>query len=533
VTRALSVLMISSEVANLARTGGLGDVVDSLSAAMRDLGHHVIVVTPRYGITRMPASAQRWRTDLVVSVGGRRRRVAVLELPQTASTSGGTRRTCLVDDPELFERDGIYGAHGVSFLDNDVRFAVLSRAALAIGERAWGTPDRAGPDILHAHDWHATFGVIDAKTTMGPRFSHMPSVLTIHNLAYQGEFGASSLDRLGVPRALYTEDLLAHAGRANYMKGAITLADVVTTVSPRYAFEITTPEFGFGLDAHLRAHAGKVIGIVNGIDASAYDPAHDPALEHVYDASSWREGKPREKTRLQRLLGLDADPRAPLFAVVSRLAPQKGIDLVAGCASALVMEGAQLALMGEGEPEVARIVGDLGRLASGRVWAKVAFDDGLARAFYAASDFFVVPSRFEPCGLTQLYAMRYGSIPVVTRLGGLADTVTDADRRGLQGTGLFAERPSCEALASAFSRALALYRDRDAMARVIARGMAVDSSWARSARAYASLFDEAAERASGAAAPADVTRHGGANAIPEPTASGVRTSATIGVRSTG
>jgi starch synthase len=362
---------------------------------------------------------------------------------------------------------------------------------------------------LHAHDWHAAFGVIDAKTTMGPRFAAMPSVLTIHNLAYQGAFGPSSLDRLGVPRALYTEDVLAHEGFANYMKGAIALADVVTTVSPRYAREIATPEFGFGLDAHLRAHSDKVFGIVNGIDTIAYDPSSDPALAKVYDASNWREGKAREKEKLQRILGLDRDPDAPLFAVVSRLAPQKGIDLVAGCAAELVAEGAQLALMGEGEPEVARIVRKLDKLASGRVSAKVAFHDDLARSFYAGSDFFVVPSRFEPCGLTQLYAMRYGSVPVVTRLGGLADTVTDVDERGMCGTGVFAELPDCVALWSAFERALSLYADADAMARTIERGMAVDSSWARSARAYALLFESLSSHRLGAHAPASATPRGG------------------------
>jgi starch synthase len=480
--------MISSEVASLARTGGLGDVVDSLSAAMRDLGHHSLVVTPRYAITRMPETAHRWPNDLAIRVGSVTRRVSVLELEPTFSAEGGSRRTFLVDDPELYDRDAIYGV-GAGYADNDVRFAVLSRAGLAIGERVWGTPDRAGPDVLHAHDWHAAFGIIDAKTTMGPRFAAMPSVFTIHNLAYQGAFGPSSLDRLGVPRELYTEDILAHEGHANYMKGAIALADVVTTVSPRYAHEITTKEFGFGLDAHLRVYEDKVFGIVNGIDMESYDPSRDPALERVYDASNWRVGKSREKAKLQRMLGLDPDPRAPLFAVVSRLAPQKGIDLVAECASELVARGAQLALMGQGEPEVARIVKKLGKLASGRISAKVTFDDDLARSFYAASDFFVVPSRFEPCGLTQLYAMRYGSIPVVTRLGGLADTVKDIDAKATCGTGLFAEMPSCEALSLAFESAISLYGDRDAMARTIARAMAVDSSWARSARAYVSLFE--------------------------------------------
>jgi starch synthase len=492
VTRALTVVMISSEVASLARTGGLGDVVDSLSAAMRDLGHQVLVVTPRYAVTRMPETAHRWPNDVTLRLGAGSRRVSVLELEPTFSHAGGSRRTLLVDDPELYDRDAIYGV-GAGYPDNDVRFAVLSRAGLAIGERVWGTPDRAGPDILHAHDWHAAFGVIDAKTTMGPRFAAMPSVFTIHNLAYQGAFGPSSLDRLGVPRELYTEGVLAHAGRANYMKGAITLADVITTVSPRYANEITTHEFGFGLDAHLRAHADKVFGIVNGIDMAAYDPSRDPALEHVYDASTWREGKGREKARLQRVLGLDPDHGAPLFAVVSRLAPQKGIDLVAECAAELVAQGAELALMGQGEPEIARIVRKLGTLASGRVWAEVTFDDDLARSFYAASDFFVVPSRFEPCGLTQLYAMRYGSIPVVTRLGGLADTVTDVDAKAMRGTGVFAESASCDALSLAFTKALSLYGDREAMARTISRAMAVDSSWARSARAYAALFESLAD----------------------------------------
>ena len=487
-SRSLRIVMISSEVAGLARTGGLGDVVDALSHAMADLGHRIVVVTPRYGTTTMPAVTEPWKVPVPTRVGWGPhdvRDVGVLELPERKTAAGGLLRVCLVEDPTLFARAGIYGDRYGTFGDNDLRFATLSRAGLEIAARIWDGP----PDVVHAHDWHAAFAVLYQKRTMGDAFARAVSAVTIHNLAYQGVLGEDALDRLAIPRDLYVPEILRHEGHVNLLKGATALCDTITTVSPRYAWEITTAEGGFGLHGHLAAHAGKLVGITNGIDTHRFDPATDSTLERVYDAHTFRGGKAHEKARLQRFFGIDVDPNAPLFSTVSRFVHQKGIDLFAACAPELVAGGAQVILVGQGDADLERIARDLAARFPSRVGVRITFDEALARTVHAGSDFFVVPSRFEPCGLTQMYAMRYGAVPVVTRVGGLYDTVSDVDSHGSRGTGVVADFAGNDSLLYAFSRALALFGDKRAMEATIARGMAQDFSWTKSARAYENLFD--------------------------------------------
>jgi starch synthase len=496
--------MISSEVAPFARTGGLGDVLGGLPSALADLGCDVIVVTPRYGVTKVPAPSSWWETPVRARIGWGPDDVRVLGVLETtfpgpdapALASTGVR-VCLLDHPDLFWRDGIYGdAHG-TFGDNDVRFVAMSRGALAVAEQVWGPPGpTTGLDVIHAHDWHAAPAIVTAKLTMGHAWAATPAVFTIHNLAFQGVLGHDALDRLALPRAAFDDGTLAHDGQVNLLAGAIALADRVTTVSPTYAREILGRREGCGLEGLLRRHAGKLRGIVNGIDQERFDPATDPALAEPYGAAEPFAGKAACKAALLRELGLDA-PETALFASVCRLTEQKGVDLLLALVPGLVERGASFALVGSGDARLEEALRAAERRFPGRVGVRIAFDDGLARRIYAGADFVVVPSRYEPCGLTQLYAMRYGAIPVVTSVGGLRDTVTPISAVFEEGTGLCAPSPTAEALLVACEDALALYRDVASHQAAVRRAMSRDSSWREPARAYMSVYASLGRPSSG------------------------------------
>ncbi len=474
--------MVSSEVESLARTGGLGDVVEALSLALAELGLDVLVLTPRYATSRLPDRTTPWPLKVPARWGWGSddvRQLGVVELDAQRFPSGGERRVCLLDDPGLFDRDGIYGDANGAFGDNPLRFAVMSRGALEVAERVWTD----GPDVIHAHDWHAAFAVLYARLVMGERWARRPSVVTIHNLAFQGVLEETWLDRLHLPRDAFRAEVLWHDGQVNLMKGATALADRITTVSPTYAREILQPERGFSLDLHLRAHAHKLGGILNGIDLARYDPRSDGSLAARYDEATARERRPANKSALVEELGLEPTD-GPLFGLVARLTWQKGIDMLLPLVPELVERGARFAIVGDGDRALEEHLLALGRSHPGKVAVRIAFDPALSRRLYGGSDFFLVPSRFEPCGLTQMYAMRYGAIPIVTDVGGLHDTVTpDA--------GFLAAEPTVEALRSACDAALQLYADEAARERVLVHAMrhASDLGWAKSAQAYRALYE--------------------------------------------
>ncbi len=497
--RPLRILMVSAEVESLARTGGLGDVVEALSACVAELETHVLLVTPLYGVTRVPKGTTRWSGTVGVRVGwapGDVRHVGVVEL---APLHGGFLRVCLIDDPALFARNGIYGDAFGTFGDNELRFATLSRAALEISSRAWGEPTTTGdggPDVIHAHDWHAALAIIYAKTTMGEAWNAKKSCFTIHNLGFQGVLAESALDELAIPRALFAAGTLAHQGNVNLMKGAISLAGRITAVSPTYASEILTPEAGMGLDAHLRSHAARLVGVLNGIDMARFDPSNDASLPFRYDPGTAMVGKRECRRAIHAECELDGDVDAPLFSTVSRLTWQKGMDLLLEVVPALVAKNARVLLVGQGDAALEDAFRNIAGRFPGRVAVRVAFDPDLARRVYAASDFFVVPSRYEPCGLTQMYAMRYGAVPIVTAVGGLRDTVTAIDAQNLgirRGTGVIAAHPTAESLSLACDQAMALHRNRAALEGAVHRGMSRDSSWTPSAKAYLEIYRELVE----------------------------------------
>ena len=487
------ILMVSSEVESLARTGGLGDVVEALSRSLASLGADVVVVTPKYGVTRVPVDAHWWTRPVVARLGlGHAREIGVLEARlggrgAPAFARNLAPRVCMLADSQLFDRGGLYGEGDRAFGDNPFRFATLSSGALAVAERAWGG---ALPDVIHAHDWHAALSVIYARRERGPIWAGVPSIITIHNLAFQGQVPEGEIDYLALPRDGWDAGWFRHEGSVNLLKGAIEVADRVTTVSETYAREIQRWPHGYGLDAHLRWHARKLVGIVNGIDVDAFDPSTDGALARRYSAVDAIDGKRACKAALCAELGLDGDPRAPLFGVVSRLQQLKGIDLLLADVPVLVDRGARVVLVGTGDRELEWALAAAARRWPGRVAARIAFDPGLARRVFAGADFLVVPSRDEPCGLTQMYAMRYGAVPIVTPVGGLRDTVEAVDVAHGTGTGVVAARADAASLLLALEEALALWRDAIGMASLIARAMARDSSWAKSARQYLDLYRE-------------------------------------------
>ncbi len=486
--------MVSAEVESLARTGGLGDVVYALAHELASLGAEILVVTPLYAITRSRLPMVPWNDPIGVRVGwgpSDVRSVRVLELPRVTRPSGGFVRTCLLDDPGLYGRNAIYGdAHG-AFGDNDLRFATLSRGALEVSAKVFGEPgDGLGPDVVHGHDWHAALSVIYAKLAMGPAWAKKASVFTLHNIAFQGVFGEDALDRLGIPREVFVPSVGYHEGGLNLVKAATSLADAITTVSPTHAKEMLTFEGGFGLDGHLRAHANKLTGILNGIDDARFDPSIDGEIARPYDFASFVRGRAECKARLTAELGVGAGAteHGPLFGFVSRLSWQKGVDLLLGVVDALVDRGGNVALVGTGDPTLEEAMLEAAARHPGRVSAKVTFDAALAKRVFSGADFLVVPSRFEPCGLTQMYAMRYGSLPIVTPVGGLTDSVEPISTAHGRGMGLVAASPSLHELLAACDDAFVLYGDKMGFRDAIERAMTRDASWTTSARTYESLY---------------------------------------------
>jgi starch synthase len=399
-------------------------------------------------------------------------------------------RALLVDCPDLYDRDALYGVDIAGYPDNARRFAFLVRAALEYAARR----DRA-PSIVHAHDWQAGLAPVYLKTLYAshPRLGGTPSVFTIHNLAYQGLIEADWLPRLDLGWDLLTTDRLEFWGRISLLKGGINDADVITTVSPRYAQEIQTPEFGFGFDGIVSRRREDLVGVLNGIDTREWDPARDRFLPSPFDAANIA-GKQDAKKELLVRYGLPTDDAAlkwPLIGMVSRMVDQKGFDLIATLADDLAQLDASFVVLGTGE---ARYESLWRRLAAGhpdRIGARIGFDEELAHLVEGGADIFLMPSRFEPCGLNQMYSMRYGTVPVVHAVGGLADTVVDYAPGNTRSTGFVFRDYTPAALLDALARALALFGNVAKWRALQLVGMCADFSWDRSAQEYVKIYERA------------------------------------------
>lgn len=485
--------MISAELESFARSGGLGDAVEGLGRSLARLGHDVALVTPRYGNTKIPWPASRWTERLSVHLGLGAAPISIGVLEVFVPTGGhGRLRVLLMDEDFHFgSRNGLYGDRYGGFGDNERRFAILSQSALRAADVLWtgaGASHR-GPDVLHAHDWHAALSLAYARTTMGERWAHIPQVFTVHNLAYQGVVSPRTLADVGLPIELYKPHLFEHFGAANFLKGAIALADAATTVSESYAREVQTAAFGCGLDGFLRAMRHKWSGIVNGIDVDRFDPESDSVLPERFNASDPGPARARNRHALRQEVGLRTDRGGPLFGCVSRLTNQKGIDTIVEAAPSMIDGGGQLVFLGTGDDDLERSIAHLARRYPGHIAARLRFDGDLARRIYGASDFILVPSRFEPCGLTQLYALRYGAIPIVTSVGGLRDTVEPMWADHSRGTGIHIGDATGSEVAWGARQAMALYHNSSAFEGCRKRAMARDSSWDKAAVRYVSLYE--------------------------------------------
>ena len=471
----LRVLSVASELYPLVKTGGLADVAGALPAALAAQGIAVRSLVPGY-----PAVMRGLEHPEIVHrydgfFGGTARLLAGRH---------GALDLYVLDAPHLYDRLGNIYVGGWDWTDNARRFAALSRAAADIGQGL--LPDFL-PDVVHAHDWQA--GLVPAYLHFDGR-RQPATVITVHNLAFQGQFPASLLASLQLPPASFTVDGVEYYGDIGFLKAGLRLADRITTVSPSYAAEIATAERGMGLDGLLRARAADVVGILNGLDLEAWNPTTDATIAASFDAEHIGR-RMANKAALQQRLGLALDPAVPLFGVVSRLTWQKGMDLLLDALPGLLAAGAQFAMLGSGDGALEAGFQAASTADPARIGVVIGYDESLAHLVQAGSDALLVPSRFEPCGLTQLSALRYGCLPVVARVGGLADTVIDANEAALAAgvaTGIQFSPVTADALAAAIRRTVALWRNPLAWQAVQANAMHADVGWSRAAAQYAALY---------------------------------------------
>jgi starch synthase len=472
----MQVLSVASEVFPLIKTGGLADVAGALPAALRQHGVSARTLLPAY-----PGVAEQVRKRKVVAgfdhlFGGK----ATVIAGQAAGLD-----LLLLDAPHLYDRKGgAYGdATGNDWDDNWKRFAALGKAAAEI---AAGAVKDYLPDLVHAHDWQAAMAPAYIRFT-GKR--PVPTVMTVHNLAFQGQFPMSVFAGLGLPGAALSLDGVEYYGGVGFLKAGLQLADAITTVSPTYALEIRTPEFGMGLDGLVRVRDNVLHGIVNGIDTDVWDPQTDPHLAANYSVKTLG-GRAKNRRAIEERFGL-VRSEEPVFCVVSRLTWQKGMDVLASVVDDLVAMGARIAILGSGDHSLEGALLSAAARHPGRIGVVIGYNEPLSHLMQAGSDAILVPSRFEPCGLTQLYALRYGCIPVVARTGGLADTVIDANEAALSAgvaTGVQFSPVDADSLRLAVRRTVSLHRDRKTWTAMQKQGMKSDVSWTRSAARYADLY---------------------------------------------
>jgi starch synthase len=489
--RALKILFVTPEVEPFVKVGGLADMVGALPKELAKLGHDVRIVCPAYGSVRRIGEWHSRLEPLGVDVG------AATQWARTWETvlPGSAVPAYFLENNDFFARPEVYTSPWGSCEDNDLRFAFFSRGALALCQQlAWF------PDVIHCHDWTTGLVPMMLNTVLfGTPLGRTATVFTIHNLEHQGYSPSRVVNYARLPWPEFQRDGLAADGMVNLMKAGLYHSTKLTTVSPNYAREIQTPAGGFGLDGVLRYRAGDLVGIVNGIDDESWDPARDHTLPANYSAGNL-SGKAVCKARLQETFGLAVDGQVPLFGVVSRLAMQKGLDLLAEALPAILEQmKIQIVLLGNGDSRMESTFRWATGAFHGSFGAHIGFDGRLARLIQAGSDFFIMPSRSEPCGLTQMYAMRYGTLPIVRATGGLVDTVQNYEEGQPRGTGFVFHDATPAALSNSIGWACATYYDRpQELMGLQRRAMAIDLSWRNSAGHYVELYRWAVERRTGA-----------------------------------
>ncbi|HEY2820581.1 MAG TPA: glycogen synthase GlgA [Candidatus Acidoferrum sp.] len=475
----MKILFVASEGLPFSKTGGLADVVEALPKSLVALGHEVAVILPRYRGTKAKAVAI---PSVTVSMGGRLRFPAV--------SDGGTLagvRYFFVDDPYYFDRAGLYGERGGDYPDNAERYSEFCRVAIEIAKNFWR------PDVIHCHDWQSALVPILLRTSYAadPVAQTLPVVFTIHNMGYHGRFPLSALGASDIPAIAYNSGDIEFYSNVNLLKGGLVYSDYLTTVSRKYAQEIQTPEFGYGLDGVVRNRADRLVGIINGVDYSSWNPSNDKLIAAKYSAKDLT-GKQACKKALLELFNLPAEPlNRPLIGIVSRFADQKGFDLIAERAHELMQEEMNLIVLGTGERKYEDLFRSLASTYPAHVGVKVAYDDKIAHQIEAGADMFLMPSRYEPCGLNQIYSLKYGTVPIVRATGGLDDTIEPFDLENGTGTGFKFQDYTGTALVQTVRRALQLFEDERIWKRIQLNGMAKDFSWKGSAVEYEKVYTAA------------------------------------------
>jgi starch synthase len=476
----MKILFVAPEGLPFSKTGGLADVIEALPTALVGRGHDVTVLLPRYRNTRTVGVAV---PSLTIPMGDN------LRFPGIAD--GGRLRGVgyyFVDDPEYFDRDQLYGVAGKDYSDNAERFAEFARAAIEFCKRVWM------PDLIHCHDWQAGLVPVLLRTEYAKdtAVQHLPVVFTVHNMGYHGTFPREAMKKIGLPESLFTIDAMEFFGRINFLKGALIYADYLSTVSPKYAEEIQTREYGHGLEGVVRNRAATLTGILNGADYTVWSPERDKLIAARYSPKDL-SGKLTCKKDLIEVFGLPADIlNKPVIGIVSRFAGQKGFDLIETIAPDLLREDLAIVVLGAGDAKYEKLLRDLHGAYPGKLSVKIKYDNLLAHKIEAGADIFLMPSHYEPCGLNQIYSLRYGTVPVVRATGGLDDTIEAFNPATGSGTGFKFQAYDGGALLAAIQQALAVYRnDPTAWRRIQASGMGKDFSWQASAIEYAKLYEVA------------------------------------------
>jgi len=475
----VKIVFVASECVPFSKTGGLADVVGALPKCLAGRGHEVSVVLPRYRKT--PAGPVLLR-NLSIPVGEE------LHFPdiQDGRAQEGVRYF-FVDYPPFFDREGLYVDGGADYPDNAQRFALFARAALELMKRT------GVPELIHCHDWQSALVPVLLKSqhAKDPALGRVPVVFTVHNLGYQGLFPRQTLAALGLPESLFTMEALEFYGQVNLLKGGLVFADFVSTVSRKYAQEIQTEEYGHGLDGVIRQRAATVTGIVNGVDYSEWSPETDKFLAANYSADKLDGKRACKKDLLEQFRLPATDLKKPLVGIVSRFATQKGFDLIAEVADELMENDLKVVALGTGEPEFEQLFRELAERFPKKFAVRIAYDNALAHKIEGGSDMFLMPSRYEPCGLNQIYSLKYGTVPVVRATGGLDDTIEPFDSRTGRGTGFKFAEYAGEALLDCVEQAVHVYgRNPEAWRRLMENGMRKDFSWNASAADYERLYQQ-------------------------------------------
>jgi starch synthase len=478
----MKVLVASSEIVPFAKTGGLADVCGALPKALRRIGVEADCVLPLYRCvdrTRFPFSGPG--KAVLVPLGNREEQGSVEE-----TDAGGGVRAFLVRNDRYFDREFLYGTRDGDYVDNSERFTFFCRAVME-----WIALSGRRYDIIHCNDWQTALLPVYVRTLYADRepFPRTGTVFTVHNLGYQGLFWNHDLPMMGLGWELFTPRGLEFYGKINLMKGGLLYADILSTVSDTYSREIQTPEYGYGLEGVLYDRREDLYGIVNGIDDEEWHPAADRWIAANYSANDL-SGKAVCRRDLISVFGLPKGDE-PVLGLIGRLTGQKGFDLVERIGEWLAEQPLRVVILGSGERKHEEAMEKLGRKYPDRIAIRVAYDNALAHKIEAGSDMYLMPSRYEPCGLNQIYSLKYGTVPIVRETGGLADTVVDADENPAAGTGFTFRRFEAEELKGAVARALAAYADRSRWDAIVRRGMALDFSWEASARAYVGLYGKA------------------------------------------